>query len=73
MLSSADNELFLHYIFMDNEFYLPTGPGLPLRVALSGTFTPGVKGGLRISPDMVFITFSRLFKRYTINVLLRIK
>lgn len=42
---------------MDNEFYLPTGSGLPLRVALSGTFSPGVKGGLKISPDMVSITF----------------
>ncbi|KAF5891255.1 apolipoprotein, partial [Clarias magur] len=57
LFSSADNELFLHYIFMDNEFYLPTGPGLPLRVALSGIFTPGVKGGLRISPDMSEIAF----------------
>ncbi|KAK3516813.1 hypothetical protein QTP70_023691, partial [Hemibagrus guttatus] len=57
LFSSTDNELFLHYIFMDNEFYLPTGPGLPLRVALSGTFTPGVKGGLRISPHMSEIAF----------------
>ncbi|XP_058235125.1 apolipoprotein Bb, tandem duplicate 1 isoform X2 [Hemibagrus wyckioides] len=57
LFSSTDNELFLHYIFMDNEFYLPTGPGLPLRVALSGTFTPGVKGGLRIRPDMSEISF----------------
>ena len=38
---------------MDNEFYLPTGAGVPLRVALSGTFTPGVKGGVNIAPDMV--------------------
>ncbi|KAI5610950.1 apolipoprotein Bb, tandem duplicate 1 isoform X1 [Silurus asotus] len=57
LFSSIDNELFLHYIFMDNEFYLPTGPGLPLRVALSGTFTPGVKGGLIISPQMNEIAF----------------
>ncbi|XP_060722344.1 apolipoprotein Bb, tandem duplicate 1 [Tachysurus vachellii] len=57
LFSSTDNELFLHYIFMDNEFYLPTGPGLPLRVALSGTFTSGVKGGLRIAPDMSEIEF----------------
>ncbi|XP_027021973.2 apolipoprotein Bb, tandem duplicate 1 [Tachysurus fulvidraco] len=57
LFSSTDNELFLHYIFMDNEFYLPTGPGLPLRVALSGTFASGVKGGLRISPDMSEIEF----------------
>lgn len=57
LFSSTDNELFLHYIFMDNEFYLPTGPGLPLRVAFSGTFTPGVKGGFKISPDMVLFMF----------------
>ncbi|XP_066532856.1 apolipoprotein Bb, tandem duplicate 1 [Hoplias malabaricus] len=57
MFSSLDNELFLHYIFMDNEFYLPTGPGVPLRVALSGTFTPGVKGGLTFSRDMSEIAF----------------
>ncbi|XP_062406579.1 apolipoprotein B-100-like [Sardina pilchardus] len=57
LLTSADNELFAHYIFMDNEFYLPTGPGVPLRVALSGTFTPGVKGGLQLSPDMSEVAF----------------
>ncbi|XP_056337101.1 apolipoprotein B-100 [Danio aesculapii] len=52
LFSSVDNELFLHYIFMDNEFYLPTGAGFPLRVALSGTFTPGIKGGLSFNPGM---------------------
>uniref|UniRef100_A0A3B4E7Y6 Vitellogenin domain-containing protein n=1 Tax=Pygocentrus nattereri TaxID=42514 RepID=A0A3B4E7Y6_PYGNA len=57
LFSSVDNELFLHYIFMDNEFYLPTGPGVPLRVALSGTFAPGVKGGLKIARDMSEIAF----------------
>ncbi|XP_039546012.1 apolipoprotein B-100 [Pimephales promelas] len=50
LLSSVDNELFLHYMFMDNEFFLPTGAGFPLRVALSGTFTPGVIGGLSFNP-----------------------
>ncbi|XP_016105196.1 apolipoprotein B-100 [Sinocyclocheilus grahami] len=58
LLSSVDNELFLHYIFMDNEFYLPTGAGFPLRVALSGTFTPGIKGGLRFSPGMKEFAFA---------------
>ncbi|XP_051510342.1 apolipoprotein B-100-like [Myxocyprinus asiaticus] len=57
LFSSTNNDLFLHYIFMDNEFYLPTGTGVPLRVALSGTFAPGVKGGLRISRDMSEIAF----------------
>ncbi|KAI7799514.1 putative apolipoprotein B-100 [Triplophysa rosa] len=52
LFSSVDNDLFLHYVFMDNEFYLPTGSGFPLRVSLSGILTPGVKGGLSFNPDM---------------------
>uniref|UniRef100_A0AAY4BB94 Apolipoprotein Bb, tandem duplicate 2 n=1 Tax=Denticeps clupeoides TaxID=299321 RepID=A0AAY4BB94_9TELE len=51
LLSSLDNEFFVHYIFMDNEFYLPTASGVPLRLALSGTFAPGIKGGLQFSRD----------------------
>ncbi|CAI5683954.1 apolipoprotein B-100 [Oreochromis niloticus] len=31
--------------------------GVPLRIALSGTFTPGIKGGLRIARDMIKVTF----------------
>ncbi|XP_065112516.1 apolipoprotein B-100 isoform X1 [Paramisgurnus dabryanus] len=46
LFSSVDNDFFLHYIFMDNEFYLPTGSGFPLRVALSGVFSAGITGGL---------------------------
>lgn len=55
LFSSVNNNLFLHYVFMDNEFYLPTGTGVPLRIALSGTFAPGVKGGLKIARDMVWV------------------
>ncbi|XP_043076199.1 apolipoprotein Bb, tandem duplicate 1 [Puntigrus tetrazona] len=57
LYSSVNNNLFLHYVFMDNEFYLPTGTGVPFRVALSGTFAPGVKGGLKIAPDMSEMAF----------------
>ncbi|XP_026146609.1 LOW QUALITY PROTEIN: apolipoprotein Bb, tandem duplicate 1 [Carassius auratus] len=57
LYSSVNNNLFLHYVFLDNEFYLPTGTGVPLRVALSGTFAPGVKGGLKIAPDMSEMAF----------------
>uniref|UniRef100_A0A672QQP3 Apolipoprotein B-100-like n=1 Tax=Sinocyclocheilus grahami TaxID=75366 RepID=A0A672QQP3_SINGR len=57
LYSSVNNNLFLHYVFMDNEFYLPTGTGIPFRVALSGTFAPGVKGGLKIAPDMSEMAF----------------
>ncbi|XP_051468946.1 apolipoprotein B-100 [Apus apus] len=39
----VDKDLFVHYIFMDNEFELPTGAGLQLKFALSGLATPGAK------------------------------
>merc|ERR1712142_393165 len=57
LMTKADNEVFAHYIFMDNEFFLPTATGVPLRIALSGTFTPGIKGGLNIARDMSEIAF----------------
>uniref|UniRef100_A0A8D2L261 Apolipoprotein B n=1 Tax=Varanus komodoensis TaxID=61221 RepID=A0A8D2L261_VARKO len=47
--SGAEKDLFLHYIFMDNEFELPTGAGLQLHVAFSGVATPGAKVGVKIS------------------------
>lgn len=53
LMSSTDNAIFAHYIFMDNKFSMSTATGLPLTFALSGTFTPGAKGGLRFSPNMV--------------------
>lgn len=52
-MSSTDNEMFVHYIFMDNKFTMSTASGLPLKFGLSGTFTPGATGGLRITPNMV--------------------
>lgn len=53
LMSSTTNEIFAHYIFMDNRFMMPTASGLPLTFALSGTFTPGAKGGIRLSRQMV--------------------
>ncbi|KAM3861059.1 apolipoprotein B-100-like [Diretmus argenteus] len=57
LISNTDNELFAHYIFMDNKFTLPTASGFPLKFALSGTFAPGAKGGIRISPSMQEVSF----------------
>uniref|UniRef100_A0A669ERS5 Vitellogenin domain-containing protein n=1 Tax=Oreochromis niloticus TaxID=8128 RepID=A0A669ERS5_ORENI len=57
LMVNSDNTIFAHYVFMDNEFFLPTVTGVPLRIALSGTFTPGIKGGLRIARDMSEVTF----------------
>ncbi|XP_051951271.1 apolipoprotein B-100-like [Xyrauchen texanus] len=57
-LMSGDQSFFAHYIFMDNEFSLPTASGFPLKFALSGTFAPGVKGGLRMVPGKSEMSFS---------------
>ncbi|XP_059212565.1 apolipoprotein Bb, tandem duplicate 1 [Centropristis striata] len=57
LMTKADNSIFAHYIFMDNEFFLPTATGVPLRIAMAGTFTPGIKGGLQIARDMSEVTF----------------
>ncbi|NWX20552.1 APOB protein, partial [Aegotheles bennettii] len=43
-----DKDLFVHYMFMDNEFELPTGAGLQLKFALSGVATPGAKVALKL-------------------------
>ncbi|XP_061890747.1 apolipoprotein Bb, tandem duplicate 1 [Entelurus aequoreus] len=57
LITKADNTIFAHYIFMDNEFFLPTVSGVPLKIALSGTFTPGIKAGIKISRDMSEVAF----------------
>ncbi|XP_028996434.1 apolipoprotein B-100-like [Betta splendens] len=57
LMSSTDNEIFAHYIFMDNKFIMPTATGLPLKFGLSGTFTPGAKGGINIAPNMKELLF----------------
>nr|XP_046228822.1 apolipoprotein Bb, tandem duplicate 1 [Scatophagus argus] len=57
LLTKTDHTIFAHYIFMDNEFFLPTVTGVPLRISLSGTFTPGIKGELKIARDMSEVTF----------------
>ncbi|XP_069461985.1 apolipoprotein B-100 [Ambystoma mexicanum] len=44
----TDSDMFLHYIFMDNDFDLPTGAGFQLQVSLSGIVTPGAKAGMKI-------------------------
>lgn len=57
-LMSGDQSIFAHYIFMDNEFSLPTASGFPLKFALSGIFAPGVEGGLRMEPGRGELSFS---------------
>ena len=44
----SKNDLFLHYIFIDNAFELPTGVGLQLQVSSSGVITPGTKAGVKL-------------------------
>ncbi|KAL0965051.1 hypothetical protein UPYG_G00276130 [Umbra pygmaea] len=57
LTNNADFEVYGHYIFMDNRFSLPTATGVPLKIALSGTFTPGFKGGLDINRDKSEVSF----------------
>ncbi|KAL0965050.1 hypothetical protein UPYG_G00276120 [Umbra pygmaea] len=57
LVASTDNEVFAHYIFMDNKFSLSTASGFPLKFSLSGTFAPGAKGGLRIHRNMQEVSF----------------
>ncbi|XP_053737738.1 apolipoprotein Bb, tandem duplicate 1 [Synchiropus splendidus] len=52
IMARDDNTFFAHYLFMDNQFFLPTVTGFPLKVVLSGTFAPGVKGGLKMNRGM---------------------
>ncbi|KAM6917506.1 apolipoprotein B-100 isoform 1-T1 [Lycodopsis pacificus] len=46
LTSSTENEVFAHYIFMEDAFSLPTAAGFPLRFSLAGVFAPGAKGGM---------------------------
>lgn len=48
MRDGSKNDLYLHYIFMDNAFELPTGAGVQLQVSSSGVITPGTKAGVRM-------------------------
>ncbi|XP_051909562.1 apolipoprotein Bb, tandem duplicate 1 [Hippocampus zosterae] len=57
LMTKADNTIFAHYIFMDNDFFLPTVTGVPLKITLSGTFTPGVKAGFKMARDMSEVAF----------------
>ncbi|XP_032355767.1 apolipoprotein B-100 [Etheostoma spectabile] len=50
LTSSTENEVFGHYIFMENAFSLPTASGFPLKFSMAGVFAPGAKGGLTYSP-----------------------
>lgn len=56
----VDKDLFVHYIFMDNEFELPTGAGLQLKFALSGIITPGARVAAKLHQKTVSPN-SRLF------------
>ncbi|XP_034531344.1 apolipoprotein B-100 [Notolabrus celidotus] len=51
LTSGTENEVFAHYIFMENAFSLPTASGFPLKFSLSGVFAPGAKGGLSRSDN----------------------
>lgn len=58
LLNGLGGNLFAHYIFLDSQFNFPTGAGLPLKLSISGTTTPGVKAGLKFEKKKI----SGLFK-----------
>lgn len=53
LISGLENEFFVHYMFLDKAFTLPTSAGFPLKLSLSGVLAPGAKGGLTIDRNMV--------------------
>ncbi|KAM3871405.1 apolipoprotein B-100 [Diretmus argenteus] len=57
LTTSTENELFAHYIFMENAFSLPTASGFPLKFSLAGVFAPGAKGGVTFSRRMQQLSF----------------
>uniref|UniRef100_A0A8C1G4P6 Apolipoprotein B-100-like n=1 Tax=Cyprinus carpio TaxID=7962 RepID=A0A8C1G4P6_CYPCA len=57
LISSLENELFVHYMFLDKAFTLPTSAGFPLKLSLSGVLAPGAKGGLTIDRMMQQLSF----------------
>lgn len=66
LTSSLDNEVFVHYMFLDKAFTLPTSAGFPLKFSLSGVLAPGAKGGLTIDRQMVNHLTSVAFYHLTI-------
>lgn len=52
----VDRDFFVHYMFMDNEFELPTGAGLQLKFALSGIATPGAKVAVKLHQKSVSVS-----------------
>ncbi|CAL8271230.1 unnamed protein product [Merluccius merluccius] len=57
LTSSNENDLFAHYIFMENVMSLPTASGLPLKFSLAGVIAPGARGGLNFAPGMRQLSF----------------
>lgn len=49
LTSNLENQAFVHYIFMENVFSLPTASGFPLKFSLAGVVSPGARGGLTFS------------------------
>nr|XP_033967462.1 apolipoprotein B-100 isoform X2 [Pseudochaenichthys georgianus] len=58
LTSSTENEIFAHYIFMENAFSLSTASGFPLKFSMAGVIAPGVKGGFTHSPTKTMTDLS---------------
>ncbi|TRY59658.1 hypothetical protein DNTS_027400 [Danionella cerebrum] len=57
LMSNLENEFFVHFMFLDKAFTLPTSAGFPLKLSLSGVLAPGAKGGMTIERMMQQLSF----------------
>lgn len=51
----TDNEVFIHFIFMENSFSFSTALGFPMKFSMAGVFAPGAKGGMTVTSSKVIL------------------
>ncbi|XP_078255446.1 apolipoprotein B-100 [Rhinoraja longicauda] len=52
-LNGLGDELFAHYIFLDSNLIYPTGAGLPLKLSISGTVSPGAEAAMKFERNKI--------------------
>ncbi|XP_051941596.1 apolipoprotein B-100 isoform X2 [Hippocampus zosterae] len=53
----TDNEVFIHFIFMENSISFSTALGFPMKFSLAGVFAPGAKGGMTVTSSKGDLAF----------------
>ncbi|XP_075993729.1 apolipoprotein B-100 [Genypterus blacodes] len=57
LISSTENDIFGHYIFMERSFSVPTISGFPLKLRMACVFAAGARGGVTLSSSMNQLSF----------------